>query len=199
MANMIREKIEQKFGPRIEQIEKQLEKSLETALGNTIETTQKILATPAGAKAQAAAISAKQNLDQILLGLEHKGYNLKEPQDLIQTVGRKVLERASEIAEDVRSQVAAKPYSPTWLKDLKIPKVGFAETSASPSAAAAGATEAEVGEQLESQEDSPEERAAGTVLTANPAVESTSVAEASKSTKASKAPKASKKAPNAAL
>ena len=187
MATLNREAIEQEIGKRFEKIEKTIERTLE----KTLETAMK---SPAAARAQAAAeraqekiTTARKSLDDVLLGLEHKGYNLKEPQDLIQTVGRRVLERASEIAEDVRSQVAAKPYSPTWLKDLKIPKVTFGETkSAAGAGAAAGATEAEVGEKLDSE----------SVVHANPSVASTSVAEASKS----KSPKASKKAsPNTSL
>ncbi len=162
MANMIREKFEQEFGKRFEQIEKTLERTFE-------KTVEKTLKSPAGAKAQAKAMAAKQTLDQVLLGLEHKGYNLKEPQDLIQTVGRKVLERANEIAnevakaaEDVRSQVAAKPYSPTWVKDLKIPQMNFGSASAP-------ATTAEMAD-------------AG--LHSDPEINSTSMSEASKSDKA---------------
>lgn len=157
MANMIREKFEQEFGKRFEQIEKTLERTFE-------KTIEKTLKSPAGAKAQATAMSAKQTLDQVLLGLEHKGYNIKEPQDLIQTVGRKVLERANEIAnevakaaEDVRSQVAAKPYSPAWVKDLKIPQMGFGSASA---------------------------QATNSSVHADPEINSTSMSEASKSDKA---------------
>ncbi len=179
MATLNREAIEQEIGKRFEKIEKTIERTLE----KTLETAMK---SPAGARAQAAAeraqekiTTARKSLDDVLLGLEHKGYNLKEPQDLIQTVGRRVLERASEIAEDVRSQVAAKPYSPTWLKDLKIPKVVFGDMKT-----ASGTTEADITENT------------ATTVHANPSVASTSVAEASK-TKSSKSSK--KASPNTSV
>ncbi len=175
-----REAIEQEIGKRFEKIEKTLERTLEKTIASAMKSPTAARAQAAAERAQEKITTARKSIDDVLLGLEHKGYNLKEPQDLIQTVGRRVLERATEIAEDVRSQVAAKPYSPTWLKELKIPKMSFA-------GAAKGATEAEVGEQLESLEDSPEEKASGIVVTANPAVASTSLADASK-------PKAKKKA-----
>ena len=66
--------------------------------------------------AHMAADTAKGGLDQVLIGLEHRGFNLKESQDIAQRVGRKVLERA----EAVRAQIAASPLSPAWLREVTL-------------------------------------------------------------------------------
>ncbi|MES2854828.1 MAG: hypothetical protein V4692_03140 [Bdellovibrionota bacterium] len=67
----------------------------------------------------------ENSIDQVLLGLQHRGLNLKEfnfkesqdaAQNIAQKVGRKVLERADEI----RAQLAEQPYSPSWLKDVSL-------------------------------------------------------------------------------
>lgn len=202
MATLNREAIEQEIGKRFEKIEKTLERTLEKTLEKAIGKAAEFANSPAGTRAQAAAEMAKKSIDDVLLGLEHKGYNVKAPQDLIHNVGRRVLERASDIAGEVRSQVAAKPYSPEWLKNAtnvavtqvqkrseKMKRAGLAvETTV-----AAGATEAD-GELAESAEDSAEEKAAGAVVHASPDVESTSIPEASVSDQASDFPTAGKAA-----
>jgi len=66
--------------------------------------------------AQVATEAAKSSLDQVLLGLEHRGLNIKESQDLAIRVGRKVLERA----EAIRAQIAENPLSPSWLKEVRL-------------------------------------------------------------------------------
>jgi len=200
MATLNREAIEQEIGKRFEKIEKTLERTLEKTLEKAIGKATELANSPAGAKAQAVAgkaqeriTTAKKSLDDVLLGLEHKGYNVKEPQDLIHTVGRRVLERASEIAEDVRSQVAAKPYSPEWLKNVSIPR----PTTTAPmktSTVEAGATEGD-GELAESAEDSADEKSSGAIVHSEPEVVSTSLAEASESNKAADFPTAGKSAP----
>jgi hypothetical protein len=55
-------------------------------------------------------------VDDILLDLEHKGFKLQDPQDVIQSIGRKVLERA----ENVRVQLARQSKRPAWLKDVTV-------------------------------------------------------------------------------
>ena len=189
MATLNREAIEQEIGRRFEKIEKTLERTLEKTLKAALESPTAARAQAAAERAQERISTARKSLDDVLLGLEHKGYNVKEPQDLIQTVGRRVLERASEIAEDVRSQVAAKPYSPEWLKNVSIPKPSAAAAPVKASTVEAGATEADQalaadGEAMESAEDSKEERSAGTVVHAETDIASTSLADASKSDEA---------------
>ena len=196
MATLNREAIEQEIGKRFEKIEKTLERTLEKTLEKAIGKAAELANSPAASRAQAAAEkareTAKKSIDDVLLGLEHKGYDVKGTQDLIQTVGRRVLARASDIAEDVRSQVAAKPYSPEWLKNVTIPRPAAA-TSMKTSTTDAGATEAD-GELAESIEDSAEEKAAGQIVHSEPDVISTSLAEASESKKASDFPTAGKAA-----
>ncbi len=191
MATLNRESIEQEIGKRFEKIEKTLERTLEKTLEKAIGKAAELANSPAASRAQAAAEAAKKSIDDVLLGLEHKGYNVKAPQDLIQTVGRRVLERASDIAEDVRSQVAAKPFSPEWLKNVTIPRP--AATPMKTSTVEAGATEGD-GELAESAEDSIEEKSAGAVVHSEPDVVSTSLAEASESNKAADFPTAGKTA-----
>jgi hypothetical protein len=211
-----REAIEQEIGKRFEKIEKTLERTLEKTLKAALESPTAARAQAAAERAQDRISTARKSIDDVLLGLEHKGYNVKEPQDLIQTVGRRVLERASviayEIAEDVRSQVAAKSYSPEWLKNVSIPKpsAGSAKGAAAGSAAPvqapgqtsvkvskksekkstveAGATETEQalaadGEAMESAEDSKEERSAGTIVHAEVGLASNKKAPAKSSNK----------------
>lgn len=146
MATLNREAIEQEIGKRFEKIEKTLERTLEKTLEKAIGKAAEFANSPTATRAQLAAEKAKKSLDDVLLGLEHKGINVKAPQDLIQTVGRRVLERASEIAEDVRSQVAAKPYSPDWLKNVTDVAAAQVQKRAAGAAApvrTAGATEAD--------------------------------------------------------
>lgn len=200
MATLNREAIEQEIGKRFEKIEKTLERTLEKTLEKAIVKAAELANSPAATKAQAAAEvareKAKKSIDDVLLGLEHKGYDVKGTQDLIQTVGRRVLERASDIAEDVRSQVAAKPYSPEWLKNVSIPRPSAAAPMKA-STVDAGATEGD-GELAESAEDSAEEKSAGTIVHSEPDVVSTSLAEASESNQAADFPTAGKTAPKAA-
>ena len=66
--------------------------------------------------ATTAMSTAKFGLDQVLLGLQHRGLNLEESRDLVQQVGRRVLERA----EEIRKQLALSPLSPAWLKDVSL-------------------------------------------------------------------------------
>ncbi|RYZ74140.1 MAG: DUF3235 domain-containing protein [Proteobacteria bacterium] len=135
MANKIREKIGSKLGSiekRIEKtFEKTLEKTLQTAMNspltakaaNAAEAVQarvdKARTTAKDARNMAQA-TAKQSLDQVLLGLEHKlennGVDVKQKKDLIYAVGKKVLERA----EVIRGQVAANPMAPTWIKGMNL-------------------------------------------------------------------------------
>jgi hypothetical protein len=74
------------------------------------------------------------SLDQVLLGLQHRGLNLKdfsfkESQDVVQKVGRRVLQRADEI----RAQLAGRTYSPSWLKDVSLaPKPRHTEAAGTP-------------------------------------------------------------------
>lgn len=150
MATLNREAIEQEIGKRFEKIEKTLERTLEKTLEKAIGKAAEFANSPTATRAQAAAEKAKKSLDDVLLGLEHKGINVKAPQDLIQTVGRRVLERASEIASGlssgVRSQVAAKPYSPDWLKNVTDVAAAQVQKRAAGAAApvrTAGATEAD--------------------------------------------------------
>ncbi|HVK61836.1 MAG TPA: hypothetical protein VM432_09815 [Bdellovibrionales bacterium] len=96
----------------------------------------------------------EDKLDQVLLGLQHRGLNLKdfnfkESQDVVQKVGRRVLERA----EMIRQQVAERPYSPAWLKDITLtPKKTTEqepELDAHPAEASASMTEATVSQPAE--------------------------------------------------
>lgn len=132
-----------------------LRKQIETTFEKTLERTfEKAMHLPqverAKTKAKRAATGAKrvkETLDQALLDLQHKAVDLKSrPEDLIQKVGQRVLERA----ERIRQQVAETPYSPGWLKDFSLtPR---------------GQEAAEAGEAEESKEDSPEELATGAVV-----------------------------------
>jgi hypothetical protein len=167
VATLNREAIEQEIGKRFEKIEKTLERTLEKTLEKAIGKAAEIANSPAATRAQAAAEAAKKSIDDVLLGLEHKGYNVKAPQDLIHTVGRRVLERASGIAEDVRSQVAAQPYSPEWLK----------------TATSAAATEVQKRSAAMKSADLAVETTVA-APSAEPDVAATSVAEASKSDQA---------------
>jgi hypothetical protein len=93
------------IGPRIGKIRHRIEKTLQRS------------AKSAQAAGQTAASTAKQGLDQILLGLQHNKLKLIDtPQDIIHSVGRKVLERA----EAIRAQLAEQPLSPSWLKDVNL-------------------------------------------------------------------------------
>jgi hypothetical protein len=170
MATLNREAIEQEIGKRFEKIEKTLERTLEKTLKAALESPAAARAQAAAERAQYKISTARKSLDDVLLGLEHKGYNVKEPQDLIQTVGRRVLSRASAIAEDVRSQVAAKSYSPTWVRDIKIPR----PAEAAPMKKSKGATEGDGALATE----------VTTAAQANVDIASTSVAEASQSDEA---------------
>ncbi len=208
---MNREAIEQEIGKRFEKIEKTLERTLEKTLEKAIGKAAEFANSPTGTRVQAKAEAAKKTVDDVLLGLEHKGYNVKHPQDLIQTVGRRVLERASEIAEDVRAQVAAQPYSPEWLKNVADVAATKVQKRARPDVAvetsvvadssgvktagveAVGATEGD-GELAESAEDSAEEKAAGVHVESEPDIVTTSLAEASESNRAADFPKAGKTA-----
>jgi hypothetical protein len=71
----------------------------------------------AAERVQNAADAAKQSLDHMLIGLEHRGITFKEPTDMAQKIGRKVLERAGEI----RAQIASNPFTPSWLKNVSKP------------------------------------------------------------------------------
>lgn len=125
---------------------KQLRKQIEDTFEKTLErTVEKAMAIPQVERATKEAKRAKKTLDQALLDLQHKAIDLKsQPQDLIQKVGQRVLERA----ERIRSQVAETPYSPSWLKDLSLTPRSSDES----------------GEAQESSEDSPEETASGAVV-----------------------------------
>jgi hypothetical protein len=58
----------------------------------------------------------ESNFDQVLLQLEHRGLKIKESQDLIQRMGKTVLDRA----EVIRSQIAANHLTPNWLKEMSV-------------------------------------------------------------------------------
>ena len=58
----------------------------------------------------------ESNFDQVLLQLEHRGLKIKESQDLIQRMGKTVLDRA----EVIRSQIAANHLTPNWLKQMSV-------------------------------------------------------------------------------
>lgn len=93
---------------------------LNTKLANRLneqaqEAVQKATRT-AQVATQVATEAAKSSLDQVLLGLEHRGLNIKESQDLALKVGRKVLERA----EAIRAQIAENPLTPSWLKEVRL-------------------------------------------------------------------------------
>ena len=122
---------------------KELRSKIEERLEKTLERTiEKSLHYPQVVRARDTALAAKKSLDEALLDLQHRALELKkDPQDVIQKVGFKVLERA----EAVRAQIADKSYSPAWLKDISL----------TPKAAA------------ESAEESSEERAAGVVVEAS--------------------------------
>lgn len=131
---------------RISNIEKKIEQTLEKTFEVALKTTlEKAVPAATAAQnvaqnvAQTAADRAKQGLDQVLLGLKHKGLDPRElkDSDLVQSVGRKVLERA----EKVREQVANQPYSPAWLKDISFAKAdGAQDTDANVVDATVGAS-----------------------------------------------------------
>lgn len=110
------------------QISEQISQKMNTRLGKKVSARLNESAETLVQTAHVAAETAKHGIDQVLIGLEHRGINLKESQDLAQKVGRKVLERA----EAIRSQLAGTPFSPSWLKD-----VSLAPKAAAPSAQAA--------------------------------------------------------------
>ena len=70
------------------------------------------------------AKSAKKGLDQVLVNLEHRGLKIKESQEIIQRMGKKVLDRA----EDIRSQIATNAKTPAWLKDMSLINTDLATT-----------------------------------------------------------------------
>jgi hypothetical protein len=89
-------------------------------IGKTLQRSAQS-AQAAGQTAATAAATAKQTamqgLDQVLLGLSHNKQKLLDsPQDIIQSIGRRVLERA----EQIRSQLAEQPLSPSWLKEVTL-------------------------------------------------------------------------------
>lgn len=110
-----------------------------------------------------AAQTAKQSIDQALIALEHRGINIKDPQDFAQRVGRKVLERA----ESIREQIADKPFTPAWLKDVNLAPKAAKATEAAPlsseenpeitieASAAASLTETTVSEPAEEMQPKP--------------------------------------------
>lgn len=97
-------------------IRRKLSDKIEAAVEENIRRPARIAATQAVNAANSVTTGARNQLDQVLLDLEHKALNLVETQDMIQTVGRRVLARA----EEIRVQVATSPLSPSWLKDLKL-------------------------------------------------------------------------------
>lgn len=125
-------------------IEATFEKTLERTVEKAMHLPQVERARTQAKRAVAQAKNAKETLDQALLDLQHKAVDLRaQPQDLIQKVGQRVLERA----EQIRAQVAETPYSPSWLRDISLaPRM------------------AEAGEMDESTEDSREEMATGAVV-----------------------------------
>ena len=68
----------------------------------------------------------ESSFDQVLLQLEHRGLKIKESQDLIQRMGKTVLDRA----EVIRSQIAANALTPTWLKQMSVINTDLANTLA---------------------------------------------------------------------
>ncbi|MES2963848.1 MAG: hypothetical protein V4760_08150 [Bdellovibrionota bacterium] len=134
-----------KMSNKTSKLRKQIEATFEKTLERTVERAMHLPQVErAVTQAMRTANHAKETLDQALLDLQHKAVDLKaQPQDLIQKVGQRVLERA----ERIRAQVAETPYSPSWLRDLSLaPRI------------------VESGEADESLEDSDEERAAGAIV-----------------------------------
>jgi hypothetical protein len=160
MATLNRETIEQEIGKRFEKIEKTLERTLEKTLEKAIGKAAEFANSPTATRAQLAAEKAKKSLDDVLLGLEHKGIKVKASQDLIQTVGRRVLARASEIAAQVQKRATG---ATTDSSEVAVEPSRTVETSV-----AAGATEGdgELAEAAESAADSKEEREAGAFVKA---------------------------------
>lgn len=139
MASKIREQIGNKLGS--------IEKRIETAFEKTLEKTLlSAMNSPLTAKAANAAEAAKQSLDQVLLGLEHKlenqGVDVQQKKDLIYAVGKKVLERA----EVIRGQVATNSMAPSWIKDINLndlmPKASAKTSAAAQSETTEATTEA---------------------------------------------------------
>jgi hypothetical protein len=101
-------------------ISKRLNETLNRRLGPTLsrrisEQISTAINSRLARSAQAAASHAKDGLDQLLLGLNHKGLTrFRDTDDVIQQVGRGVLERA----EAVRSQLEDRSLSPSWLKGV---------------------------------------------------------------------------------
>jgi hypothetical protein len=115
ISAQIHSKLNSRLAARINQ---SAQKASETAT-KTAQKTVKI----ATDTAQIAAETAKHSLDQVLLGLEHRGFKVKDSQDLqdIQVMAQKVGQKVLERAEAIRAQIATSPFSPAWLKDVKIP------------------------------------------------------------------------------
>jgi len=118
ISAQINSKLNSRLAARInESAQMAAHKASETAT-KTAQKTVKI----ASDTAQIAAETAKHSLDQVLLGLEHRGFKVKENQDLqdIQVMAQKVGQKVLERAEAIRAQIATSPFSPAWLKDVKI-------------------------------------------------------------------------------
>lgn len=81
-----------------------------------IKRSAKSAATVAKVASKLAKQTARQQLDQMLLGLQHKGLDISDSQDLVQRLGRNVLKRA----EAIRAQLANTPLSPAWLKEISL-------------------------------------------------------------------------------
>lgn len=95
-------------------IRQQLSEKISQRIAKTAETAK-----TAKAAAQIVAQSAKSQIDQALLGLQHSGLKdvvKKESQDLIQSIGQGVLKRA----ENIRQQIVRTPFSPSWLKEISL-------------------------------------------------------------------------------
>lgn len=103
-------------------------KRIRHGIGARIQRSAITAAQTAETAAQNAKQSAMQGLDQFLLGLQHKKIAcLIDPQDLVQSLGRKILERA----DAIRAQLAEKPISPSWLRDVSLSRrpVSFETTA----------------------------------------------------------------------
>lgn len=97
--------------------------------------------------AATTAQTAKSQIDQALLNLQHAGLKpLRESQDLIGRIGRGVLERA----DSVREQIANKPFSPTWLKDISLTG-GRSTRNVGATTSNTGATTGETGTEIEGE------------------------------------------------
>lgn len=103
-------------------------------MASTARTVAKVVAQNT---VQSATATAKEQLDQVLLNLQHSKLSsarafsanlrqIKDPQDVLHRVGIGVLERA----EAIRQQITKVPFTPDWLKDLSltVPKSWQTET-----------------------------------------------------------------------